>query len=114
MSQDCIFCKIVSGEIPGEVVYRDDKIIAFKDINPAAPVHLLVIPIEHIVNLTEVEVAHQDLLGHILIKSKEIAAEQGIAESGYRLVANTNEDGGQVVFHLHFHIIGGKPLGRFA
>lgn len=107
----CIFCKIINREIPSTVVYEDDKVIAFKDINPIAPVHILVIPKKHIETLNHVEEEDKELLGHILVVTKKIAEEQGIAESGYRVINNCGNHGGQVVFHLHFHLIGGEPLG---
>lgn len=109
--ENCIFCKIVNGEIPSNKVYEDDEILAFKDINPAAPVHILVIPKKHITSLNEVEEKDEQLIGRIFLKIKKIANEQGIAEKGYRIVNNCGEDGGQEVPHLHFHILGGKKLG---
>lgn len=107
----CIFCKIINREIPSTVVYEDDKVIAFKDINPIAPVHILVIPKKHIETLNHVEEEDKELLGHILVATKKIAEEQGIAETGYRVINNCGNHGGQVVFHLHFHLLGGEPLG---
>lgn len=108
---DCIFCKIINKEIPSEVVFEDEQVLAFKDINPVAPVHLLVIPRKHMESLNDIEAEDQALVGHILIVAKRLAQEFGIAESGYRVVNNCGDDGGQVVKHLHFHVIGGKPLG---
>ena len=106
----CLFCRIISGEIPSEKVYEDDQVTAFKDITPAAPVHILVIPNTHLASRAEVESAHHDLMGHLLVAFKEIAAAQGLAERGYRLVVNCGEDGGQTVGHLHFHLLGGRNL----
>ena len=109
--EDCLFCKIVKGEVPSTKVYEDEEILAFKDINPVAPVHILVIPKKHIASLNEVETQDQMLIGKIFTTIKKIAKEQGIAENGYRVIANCGEDGGQEVKHLHFHILGGKKLG---
>jgi len=107
----CIFCKIVKGELPAKVVYEDKLVMAFHDINPQAPVHVLVIPKEHIPTLNDLEGRHKELIGHIFLVIKEIAKELGIDESGYRVLVNCNRDGGQEIFHLHFHLLGGKPLG---
>ena len=109
--EDCIFCKIIKGEIPSTKVYEDEEILAFKDINPVAPVHILVIPKKHISSLNEIETEDQMLIGKIFAVIKKIAEEQGIAENGYRVIANCGDDGGQEVKHLHFHILGGKKLG---
>lgn len=108
---ECIFCKIINKEIPSTVVYEDDQVLAFKDINPLAPVHVLVIPKKHIDSLNEVEPEDETLLGHTLVVMKKIAKELGVAESGYRVVNNCGQDGGQVVYHLHFHLLGGESLG---
>jgi histidine triad (HIT) family protein len=107
----CIFCKIVNGELPAKVVYEDSKVMAFHDINPQAPVHVLVIPKEHIETLNDLEDKHRELIGHIFLVIKKIAKELGIDESGYRVLVNCNRDGGQEIYHLHFHLLGGKPLG---
>lgn len=108
---DCIFCKIINKEIPSEIVFEDEQVVAFKDINPVAPVHLLVIPKKHMESLNDIEDEDEALVGRILIVAKRLAKEFGIADSGYRVVNNCGDDGGQVVKHLHFHVIGGKPLG---
>lgn len=108
---DCIFCKIVNKEIPSQVLYEDEDILAFKDINPVAPVHVLVIPKKHIISINDLIDQDVRVIGSIFVVIKKLAAQLGIAESGYRVVANTGSDGGQVVGHLHFHILGGKPLG---
>lgn len=108
---DCIFCKIINKEIPSEVVFEDERVLAFKDINPVAPVHLLVIPKKHMESLNDLKTEEEALAGHILVVARQLAEEFGVAESGYRVVNNCGEDGGQVVKHLHFHVIGGKPLG---
>jgi histidine triad (HIT) family protein len=107
----CVFCKIVKGELPAKVVYEDELVMAFHDINPQAPVHILVIPKEHIPTLNDLEERHRELIGHIFLVIKRIAKEQGIDQSGYRVLVNCNRDGGQEVYHLHFHLLGGKPLG---
>ena len=110
-----IFTKIINREIPADIVYEDDLCLAFKDINPKAPIHILIIPKKEITSMTDIEENDKELLGHLLLKASEIAVKLGISESGYRLVVNTNEDGGQEVFHLHIHLLGGSrmkwPLG---
>lgn len=110
MIQDCIFCKIVAGEIPCEQVYADDLIIAFHDISPQAPTHILVIPRKHISDMNEASAEDQAVLGHMMLRASEIAAEAGLAESGYRLALNTGPDARQSVFHIHLHILGGRRL----
>lgn len=107
---DCLFCKIVSGEISSETVYQDDLVTVFKDINPAAPVHLLIVPNEHIASVNKVEEEQRLLLGHLITTAKQMAAEKGIQASGYRLIINTGPDGGQEVFHLHMHLLGGGKM----
>ena len=110
MSIDCIFCKIVSGEIPSKLVYEDDVCLAFDDISPQAPTHILVIPREHFASLAEAKEKHREILGHMMLKTAEIARKKGISEKGYRVVINTNDDGGQTVFHLHIHLLGGRQF----
>lgn len=110
MSQDCIFCKIIAGEIPSKQVYQDDRVTAFHDINPVAPVHILIVPNEHIPSVNAVEEAHEGLLGHMFVVARRIAEEMGIAENGYRLIVNTGPHAGQVVFHLHMHLLGGHKM----
>lgn len=107
---DCIFCKIVNNEIPSEKVFEDDKIIAFKDITPCAPVHIIIIPKEHINSANELTEADENIIGHIFVVAKNIAKDLGISENGYRIVNNCGKDGGQTVGHLHFHLIGGRNL----
>jgi histidine triad (HIT) family protein len=107
---DCIFCKIVAGEIPSDIVYQDDVCLAFKDINPGAPTHVLIIPKEHIATLNDLTPDHRSAVGHILLVAKQIAGQLGVDASGYRVVANCNSDGGQAVFHIHFHLLGGRRL----
>ena len=106
---DCIFCKIAAGEIPSTKVYEDDKILAFRDINPMAPTHILVIPKEHIGGVDELNAENSAVVAHIFAKIAEIAKNEGLT-NGYRVVSNIGEDGGQTVRHLHFHILGGKKL----
>lgn len=106
---DCLFCKIVAGEIPSTKVYEDDKILAFRDINPMAPTHILVIPKEHIGGVDELTESNSAVVSHIFAKIAEIAKAEGLG-NGYRVVSNVGEDGGQTVRHLHFHILGGKKL----
>ncbi|QQS40339.1 MAG: histidine triad nucleotide-binding protein [Acidobacteriota bacterium] len=110
MVSDCIFCKIAAGEIESTRVYEDDRCIAFEDLNPQAPTHLLVIPREHISSMDEAEEGHKELLGHLLFTAAEIAREKGFAGRGYRTVINTNSAGGQTVFHLHVHLLGGRQF----
>lgn len=110
---DCIFCKIVNGEIPTDLLYEDERVIAFKDINPQAPIHILIITKKHLATLNDLSEEDQALVGHVNITAAKLASDLGIAKSGYRLVNNCNQDGGQVVFHLHYHLLGGKKLGTF-
>lgn len=107
---DCIFCKIVGGQIPSDVVYTDDKVIAFRDISPMAPVHLLIIPREHIASLNDITEQQTALIGHMVQVAKQLAKQQGIAARGYRVVINCGLQGGQVVQHLHMHLLGGREL----
>lgn len=107
---DCVFCKIINGEIPSNIVYRDDDVIIFPDINPLTPVHLLVIPVKHIASLTTMTDADTLLLGKMVAAANKVAKEKGLAEKGYRLTINSGADAGQVVPHLHMHLFGGRPL----
>lgn len=107
---DCIFCQIVLGKIPSEIAYEDDELIAFKDIQPLAPVHLVIIPKIHLRSLNDVGPENERLIGHLFGIIRQLAEKYGVAESGYRVVTNTGTDGGQVVSHLHFHLLGGKAL----
>jgi len=104
----CVFCRIAAGEIAATIVKRSDALLAFKDLNPQAPTHLLVIPTDHVASLNETKDAQ--LLGRLLGFARDLAREVGIAERGYRVVVNTNPDGGQTVFHLHLHLLGGRPM----
>jgi histidine triad (HIT) family protein len=107
---DCIFCKIAAGEIPSVKVYEDADCVAFNDISPQAPTHVLIIPREHVASLAEADEKHRETLGHLLLTAGRIAREKGFAEDGYRVVVNTNRDGGQTVYHLHVHLLGGRPF----
>lgn len=107
---DCIFCKIAAGEIPSTRVYEDDTCIAFNDLSPQAPWHILIIPRDHVDSLDKAKADTQATLGHLLLSAAEIARQQGFAENGYRVVINTNSDGGQTVFHLHVHLLAGRPF----
>lgn len=108
--QDTIFTKIIKREIPADIVFENDDVLAFKDINPLAPVHILIIPKKQIPTINDVEEGDAMLMGKIILAAREIAKAQRIAEDGYRLVFNCNENGGQTVFHIHCHLIGGKKL----
>lgn len=107
---DCIFCKILNGSIPSTKVYEDDLILAFKDINPVAPVHIVIVSKEHIDSVMGLNNEHKNLIGHIFIKAQKIAVENGISEAGFRIVNNCGQDGGQSVNHIHFHLLGGRSL----
>lgn len=108
--EDCLFCKIIAGEIPSKRVYEDDICIAFNDLSPQAPTHVLIVPREHIDSLDKTDGEHKETLGHLLLSAAEIAREKGFSDDGYRVVINTNSDGGQTVFHLHVHLLGGRPF----
>lgn len=108
--EDCLFCKIIKKEIPASTVYEDERIIAFKDINPQAPVHVLLIPKEHYASLNDIPEEKKDMLSHLLLKAREIARENKIAEKGYRIVLNTARESGQEVFHIHLHLLGGRQM----
>ena len=111
MSQEnCIFCKIIAGATASETVYEDDVCVAFKDLNPQAPMHILVVPREHIESLDKAKNKHLETLGYLHLVAAEIARENEFAEAGYRTVINTNGDGGQTIFHLHVHLLGGRPF----
>ncbi len=110
MSENCLFCKIAGGTIPSAKVYEDEVCVAFNDISPQAPTHILIIPREHFASLDKAASGHQATLGHLLLTAAEIARDKGFSEDGYRVVINTNADGGQTVFHLHVHLLGGRPF----
>ena len=107
---DCIFCKIINKEIPSKIVYEDDEVLAFEDIAPQAPVHIVVIPKKHIAKITEIEKEDETLIGKIYSVINKIAREKQIAEEGFRVIINCGENGGQEVNHIHFHLLGGKKL----
>ncbi len=107
---DCIFCKIIAGEIPSQKVYEDETVYAFKDINPMAPVHVLIVPKQHIASVNEVTAENSAVIAHIYEVASRLAKELGVAEDGYRIVTNCGKNAGQTVFHLHFHLLGGTPL----
>ncbi len=105
---DCLFCKMVAGDIKPDIIYQDDQVLAFRDISPQAPVHILVIPKRHVTTLNDLDDA--TLAGHILLTAIQIAQQQGFAEAGYRTVFNCNQDGGQAVYHLHLHLLAGRQM----
>jgi histidine triad (HIT) family protein len=107
---DCVFCQIVAGKVPSDTIYQDDKVLVFRDINPQAPTHLLIIPKEHIPSLAHLSEAEAPLVGHMVNIANQQAKKEGIAESGYRVAVNCGEQGGQLVPHLHMHLIGGRRL----
>ena len=107
---DCIFCKIIKGEAPATIVYKDEEIIAFRDLHPVASTHLLIVPVKHIVSVNDVLPEDEPLMGQLFTVAKQLAEQEGITESGYRLIVNTGVHGGQVVFHLHMHLIGGQRM----
>lgn len=107
---DCIFCKISDGRIPSTRVYEDDVAVAFADITPQAPTHIVIIPREHFASLDKANEGHKPTLGHLLLTAAQIAREEGFADDGYRVVINTNSDGGQTVFHLHVHLLAGRQF----
>ena len=107
---DCLFCKIIDGDIPGDIVYETDSVLAFNDINPTAPVHVLIIPKKHIATLNDLEEKHTQTMGELILAAKKIASDKGISESGYRTVFNCNKDAQQTVFHIHLHLIAGRQM----
>ncbi|RLD06748.1 MAG: histidine triad nucleotide-binding protein [Chloroflexota bacterium] len=107
---ECVFCKIVSGEIPSEGVYKDELVTAFRDINPAAPTHILIVPNKHIAAVSELSEEDEQLMGHLFTVAQKLAVKEGISQSGYRLIINNGPDANQVVFHLHLHLLGGQKM----
>ena len=107
---DCIFCKIINGEIPSTKVYEDELVYAFKDINPEAPVHVLIVPKQHLTSVAHIDSSHHAMIGHIHSVAQKIAIDTDIAEDGYRLLTNIGKNGGQTVLHLHYHLLGGRQL----
>jgi histidine triad (HIT) family protein len=108
---DCLFCKIIGGQVPGNIVFQDDHLVAFKDINPQAPLHVLLVPRRHIASLNDLTPADDALVGTLFRAAAALAKEHGYAERGYRTVFNTNREAGQTVFHIHLHLLGGRALG---
>lgn len=109
-ANDCTFCKIVAGEIQSAVEFSDDQVTAFRDINPVAPTHILIVPNKHIPSVNEISEQEEALVGHMFNVARQLAEAESIQDSGYRLIINTGPDAGQVVFHLHLHLIGGQPM----
>lgn len=107
---DCLFCKINDNEIPADRVFEDDKVLAFRDLHPQAPVHILIIPRKHISTINEIPEDDKALIGHMILTASNLAADEGIDKSGYRLIMNCNQEGGQTVFHIHLHLLGGRQL----
>lgn len=108
---DCLFCRIVAGQIPGAIVYQDDRLVAFKDVNPRAPMHVLIVPRRHIASLNELSGDDDALVGEMIRRAAALAKEHGHADRGYRTVFNCNADAGQTVFHIHLHVLGGRSFG---
>ena len=107
---DCIFCKIISGDIPADIVFQDDDVLAFRDLNPQAPTHILVIPKKHIATTNDLQSDDAELVGKMHLAARQIAKQEGIADPGYRTVMNCNEEAGQTVFHIHLHVLGGRSM----
>lgn len=110
MVENCTFCQIIAGSVPTEVIFQDDQVTVFRDQRPAAPVHLLIVPNDHITSLNRISEEDEQLLGHMMIVARKMAEQQMVSQSGYRLILNTGGDAGQTVFHLHMHLMGGHPL----
>ncbi|MGE5251270.1 MAG: histidine triad nucleotide-binding protein [Bacteroidota bacterium] len=107
---DCLFCRIVRGDAPASIVYRDEEVTAFRDIRPAGPTHILIVPNQHITSVNEIAPEDEHLVGRLFSIARQLAAQEGVAQSGYRILTNTGPDAGQAVFHLHFHLIGGQRM----
>ena len=107
---DCLFCKIVKDEVKASIVYRDEQVTAFRDIHPVAPTHILIIPNKHIESVNELQVEDEPLIGHMFLVGRLIAAQENIHQGGYRIIVNTGSHGGQTVFHMHLHLIGGQRM----
>ena len=108
--QDCLFCKILDGEIPADIVYESDTAVAFRDINPQAPIHMVIIPRQHIASINDIEAEHQPVVGSLFSAAKQVATDEGLSDDGYRVVMNCNEAAGQTVFHIHLHLLGGRQM----
>lgn len=111
MSEECLFCKIADGDFNTGFVFESDEVVAFRDLNPQASTHILIIPRQHIATLNDIDAENSVVLGKMYVAAKQIAAEEGLAQQGYRAVMNCNRDAGQTVFHIHLHLLGGKPMG---
>lgn len=107
---DCLFCKMIAGDIPTDVVYQDDDVFAFRDINPQAPLHVLIVPKNHIATINDLQSDHAQLIGKLFLAAKKIAADEGVSEPGYRTVINCNAEAGQTVFHIHLHLLAGRQM----
>ncbi len=112
MVQDCIFCKIISGKIPGDFVYRDDRVVGIRDVNPQAPTHVLLMPRQHISSIADLRTEDAELMGHLILVAHQVASKEGLADRGYRLAVNYGQEGGQFVPHIHFHLLGGRHLSN--
>lgn len=110
MADNCLFCKMVSGEMKSDIVYQNDKVLAFRDINPQAPVHILIVPKRHVTTLNDLQEEDAELAGALLLAAARIAKDLGVADAGYRTLINTNREGGQVVFHVHMHLLAGRRM----
>jgi histidine triad (HIT) family protein len=110
MTDACVFCKIVSGEVKAEIVFRDDQVTAFRDMHPVAPIHILIVPNQHIESVGTLETEEEQLMGHLFTVARKLAEEEEISKEGFRLITNTGTNGGQTVFHLHVHLIGGQRM----
>lgn len=110
MPDDCLFCRIEAGEVESDVVAEGERWIAFRDVNPQAPAHLLVVPREHVASVDDLADDHRDLAGELMLAARDVARQEGLVEDGYRVVANTNREAGQSVFHLHLHVLGGRRM----
>jgi len=110
MMSECLFCRIINREIPGSIVYEDERVLAFNDINPRAPTHVLIVPKRHVTTLNELSVEDDQLVGELVRRAAAIAKERGLSDGGFRTVFNTNRDAGQTVFHIHLHLLGGRSM----
>ena len=108
---DCLFCKMVSGEISPDTVYEDDEVLAFRDIDPQAPTHVLIVPKQHVATINDLNTGNAELVGKMMLAAARVAQQEGFAEQGYRTLVNCNADGGQTVFHIHMHLLGGRVMG---
>lgn len=112
MSEPTLFTRIINGELPADILYQDDRVTAFRDIEPQAPTHILIVPNKPIPSVNDVSAEDEGVLGHLLVVARRLAEQEGIAEAGYRLIINCGKHGGQLVYHLHMHLLGGRPLGK--